>query len=566
MAVDFIKGKIGSDGLALAVRQQNQLSYFTKGKIQEEINQTYLEQWAKRNYIGNDYFLNWIKAVFKTENFLAFFKYFRNPIPTASLVNNTIKQSLDRVFHAEDAYFNYVIKGNNEEVPDELGTQAFQEKIFNALLFEHNSILVHDLKGINEPFRELIPIKNVVAIESKDSEIKRLAYTANTTFEGKKVNGYVYMDADKYCFYNKDFTELLNIPHDLGECPADYISKEAFSDNDIVRKSIFSYTIEAFEEYVFLKTLLRMTEPNGVIPITVEVDAKVSNKRGKDTDGTKPMSSHEISGQKSEYQSEVLGAKNDSPLQTGTRVKVKANKKNDGSIDMDYIKNFLNFHHLPVAPLEYINGRIQEIKEEIFTSVLGDFSEENEAQKNEMQVAKSYINKQDKLRMLSLELSRVRSLSDKKMLSLKYGPKTVEVDVFYGSDFFLESQDDLYTLYGKSPNAIERKNILVRLSQNRNKFNRNKAKREKLLYELIPYSNDIDFDKALDRGIVDDISFSFQTRFDHYIGIFESIYGDIVYFWELMEGTDSERLKIMKDLLKTIIKEDYEQAKSNRAS
>lgn len=565
MANDFIKKRHGSTGLALAVRQQNQLSYFTKGKIQEEINQTYLDQWAERNYIGNDYFINWVKAVFKTENFLAFFKYFRNPLPSANLVNNTIKDSLSRVFHAEDSHSSYVVRGKSIEAPEELNLTPFRDKMFNALLFEHNSILIHDLKGVNQPFRELIPIKNVVSIESKDGEIIRIAYSATTIINEQEVSGYVYMDAEKYCFYNKDLDELLNVPHDLGQCPADYISGEAFSDNDIVRKSIFSYTLESFEEYVFLKTLLRMTEPNGVIPITVEVDAKVNNKRGRDTDGIKPMSSQEITGQKSERQSEVLGAKNDSPLQTGTRVKVKANKKNDGSIDMDYIKSFLNFHHLPTAPLEYINGRIKEIEKHILTSVLGDFSEENEAQKNEMQVAKSYINKQDKLRAFSLELSRIRNRSDYKMLALKHGPKSVVVDVFEGSDFFIETQNDLYTLYGKSPNAIERKNILVRLSQCRNKFNREKAKREKILYDLLPYSNDIDFDKALGREIVDDLTFSLQTRFDHYVGIFESVYGDVVHFWELIEGTDSEKLKIIKDLLRTIIKEDYEQAE-NRAS
>lgn len=557
MSVDFIRKKIGSDGIALARRQQEQLHYFTKSQIQKEINITYLNQWAERNYISNDYFLNWVKAIFKTENFLAFYKYFRNPLPSADLVNNTIKESLSRVFHAEDSYFNYSIKGIDTHTPDELEEEIFQDKLFNALLFEHNSILVHDLIEPNRPFREFIPIKNVVAIESKDSIISKVCYTATVTINKVVVKGYLYMDKERYAFYNKDFTELINETHDLGVCPADYITKEAFSDNDIVRKSIFSYKIEALEEYVFLKTLRRMTEPNGVIPITTEIDAKDTKPQGNDLSGAKPMSANAISSQQSDLGIEVIGTRSDSPLQAGTRIKVKGRRKNDGSIDMDYVKNFLNFHHLPTAPLEYISSRIKEVEKGILTSVLGDFSEENESQKNELQVEKSYINKQDKLRSMSMELSRTRKLSDYKFLALKHGPDAVQVDCFYGTDFFLESQDELYDLYQKSPNPIERKNLLLRLSQNRNRYNAIKYKKEKILYDLMPFSSDVDFDKAIERGLVDDITFAFQTRFGYYVGMFEAIYGDIVMFWDMIESGNSEKIKVVSELINNIIKQDY---------
>lgn len=566
MEIDFIKKRKGKEGLELAVRQQEQLTYFTRSSIQKEINIEYLKQWADRNYVGNDHFLNWVKAVFKTENFLAFYKYFRHPLPTANLVQNRIKEALSRVFHAEDSRFNYTIKGKMEETPEEVEVDKFNEKVFNSLLFNHNAIMVHDLDDINNPYRELVPIDRVVSIESKDGEIKRLAYHAKIMYEEREVKGYAYMDAEKYAFYNKDFIELVNVPHDLGECPADYIAKEAFEENDIVRRSVFSYSLEAFEEYVFLKTLLRMTEPNGAIPISIELDAKVKKKQGVDKDGHAPMSAKEIGGQTAEYASEVQGAKNDSPLQAGTRVKVPMIKKNDGSIDVDAVQNFLKFLYVPIEALEYINKRIQQIEKDIISHVLGDYSEQNEEAKNELQVEKSYISKQDRLRSFSEELSRIRNSSDHKLLALKYGPDAVEVDCFYGSDFFLESQDELYDLFEKAPNAIERRNILVRLTQNRNRFNPRKSKRERLMYELLPYSSEIDFDKAIERGIVDDVTFNLQTRFPYYLGMFESRYGDLMYFWELMEGTNAERLDVINRLFKQLIIEDYEQAKASSAS
>lgn len=566
MAVDFIRERKGKEGIELAVRQQEQLSYFTRSSIQKEVNIEYLKQWAERNYIGNDHFLNWVKAVFKTENFLAFYKYFRHPLPSANLVQNRIKEALGRVFHAEDSRFNYTIRGKQEETPDEIKANKFNEKVFNALLFEHNAIMIHDLEDINKPYRDLVPIDRVVAIKSKDGEIKQIAYHATIVVEEKEVKGYAYMDAEKYAFYNRDYVEVVSATHDLNVCPADYIAKEAFCDNDVVRRSVFSYSLEAFEEYVFLKTLLRMTEPNGAIPITIELDVKVKKKQGNDVDGKMPMSAKALAGQSAEYGSEVQGANNDSPLQAGTRVKVPAWKKADGSIDTDAVQNFLKFLYVPIEALEYINDRIKEIEKGIVSHVLGDYSEQNEEAKNELQVEKSYISKQDRLRSFSDELSRIRNLSDSKLLGLKYGPESVDVDCFYGSDFFLETQDELYDLFEKSPNAIERRNILVRLTMNRNRFNPKKSKRERLMYELLPYSSDEDFDKAIARNIVDDTTFNLQTRFSYYISMFESRYGDMVYFWELMDGTNAEKLRIINDLLKQLITEDYEQAKNSSAS
>ncbi|WP_299116919.1 hypothetical protein [uncultured Winogradskyella sp.] len=556
--VDFIKNKTGSSYLALATRQQKQLSYLTESKVQEEINVTYLEQFAQRNYISQDYFLNWVKAIFKTDNFLTFFKYFRHPLSSARLINDKIKPQLERVFHAEDSYFKYIIRGQEVERPEELEVEKFQDIIFNALLFNYNDIIVHDLKEVNTPYREIVSIENVVAIKSFRSEIHQIAYSASVIIEDKETFGYLYMDKERYMFFNNSFEPLLDVEHDLNRCPAEYISKDPFSsENDIVRKCIFSYNIESLEEYVFLKTLQRMTEPNGAIPIVTQLNTSVKNKNKAKSGDNTPMSANTISSQKPELTSEVIGKTNDSPLQAGSRVKVPMIKKQDGSLDMDAVKNFLNFFYVPVDILEFINKRISEVEKNIIVSILGDYSEASESAKNEIQVQKSYENKQDKLRAFASNLTRIRNRSDWSLLALKYSPESITVDCFQGSDFFIESQEDIYNLLGKSPNAIERKNLLQRLSRNRNKFNPNKAKRESIMYTLMPYSTDKDFDKALTRSTVNDIVFEYQTRFTYWIDKFESTYGDLVFFWDLIEGTDSEKTVLINNLITTIIKEDY---------
>lgn len=568
MSLDFIKIGVGSSDVALAARQQEQLAYLTQSAIQEDISEDYLKAWVERKFHTNDYFLNWVKTIFRTENFLAFYKYFRNPLASASLVNDEMKNNLMRVFHAEDSYFKYHIKGKEVHTPPELDSLSFQDELFNALLFQHNDILVHDLRDVNTPYREFVPIKNVVAIESENNTIHKLCYQAQVVIEEKLVKGKLYMDAERYCFYEED-RELLNVPHDLGICPATYISMERFT-SDVVRKSIFSYVRESFEQYIFLKTLQRMVDANGTIPITVEMKVNALNKDGKAEDGPEgmPMSAQEITSQRPELGRNNAAPINGNTLQAGTRIVVPPIKdKSTGEYNFDLMKNIIHFHYAPVEALEYLQKRISEVKKNILIAVLGDYSEANEAAKNELQVAKSYENKQDKLRALALNLSWVRNRSDYIMLALMHGRNAVSVDCFYGSDFFLESQEDLYNLLNKAPNIIERKSILVRASQNRNKFNPHKAAREKILYQLIPYISDSDFEKAIDRNLVDDVTFQYQNRFDYWIALFEASYGDIVIFWETLgDNKDSEKLLTINNLIINLIQKNYEQINSKADS
>jgi hypothetical protein len=496
---------------------------------------------------------------------LAFFKYLRNPNPAAELINERIKGPLARVFFAEDSYFKYMIGDEQIEAPEEIDDR-FYKRLFNALLFNHNDIVIHDLKGVNEPYREIVSIDKVISIQSHDSTIEKIAYTATTTVDDITYKGYVYMDAEQYQFLDQKFNPILIIPHDLGVCPADYISPEAYTD-DVVRESMFTYVRGSLEEYAFLKTLQRMSNPNGVIPITTQLDAKIEKRQGNETDGPggQPMGAQEISGQDQEYKKGVQGGYG--VLQTGQNIKVPLNKKADGSYDVELAQHYINFFHLPVEPLNYLEKKIATVEQNIIISLLGDYSEANEAAKNELQVSKSYVSKEDKLRWLSMALSRIRNLSDKKLLGLKYGPDRVMVDHFYGSDFFQETEEELFTLFNNSPNGIERKNLLQRIAKSRNRFNPEKAMRETILYKLIPYASDKEFNLAVDQGVSPEI-FELYTRFDYWITQFEAFYGDITVFYNSMEEVpESQRLMLINQLLNNLInKSTNNGTEENRAS
>ena len=557
MSKEFIRDRVNGLSLDTAKRQQTQLSYFLTSEVQEDIRYDYFEKFANSKHYTNDVFLNWVKLVLKNENFLTFAKYFRNPNPSSKLINTRIKEPLSRVFFSEDSYFNYVINGENVDYPEEL-KYDFQEKLFNAILFNHNDIIIHDLEGVNNPFREFLSIQKVRSIEVDGDDIVRIAYSAIVEINGEPVNGYAYLDAEKYQFYNADIELQFTEEHDYERCPATFIVQRPFGEDIIVKESIFSYLRSDLEEYNFLKTLERMSNANGVLPIVTQIETKEVSDDGLDFEpkAGEPMSLDQIGGQVSQEARQTAGTGKGTKLQPGTIIKVPALEKDNGSIDMDLAKNFLNFFYMPTEALEYLSKRITDLENNIIIDAIGDYKEQNEASMTELQVSKGFVSREDKLRWLSNTLSYSRGLSDHMMLSLRYGRNNVAVDIFYGSDFFMESQDRLYDLFAKSPNAIERKNILIRLSQRRNMFNKEKSKKEVILYKLMPYASDKDFELAVDRGRVSDLVFDYQTRFSYWIAHFEAKYGNIVSFWESSNAPESEKIIMLNSLIYNLIQND----------
>lgn len=559
MSKDFIQGKYNSSSLEKAVRQYKQLSYFITSDVQENAREDYFEKYIERKYYNQDVFLNWVKSIFKTKNFLSFSKYYRTPNPSSYLINTRIKEPLSRVFFSEDSYFNYIINGEKVRYPNELNDD-FEERLFNAVIFNYNDIIVHDLSDVNKPYREFVCIDKVVSIKMMHNKIVKLAYAATTEIDDEQVKGYAYIDDMSYKFYSKEYELLKEEKHDLGHCPATFVVKECFNKDTVVKKSIFSYLRADLEEYSFLKTLQRMANANGTIPITVKLKTTEKSLEGEDFDnnGSEPMSVSQLGSKFSEEARSTAGNGKGGSLQAGSEIEVPVVELENGGVDMAVVKDFIHFYYTPVEALTFLDKRIRDLENKIVISSLGSQNNQDgtEASMTEMQVSKGFVSMEDKLRWLSNTLSSSRQLSDIVMLSLAYGKDKVDADVFYGSDFFLETQEKLYDLFKNSPNTIERKNILIRLSQRRNMFNKQKTEREIVLYKLLPYCSDSDFKIAIDNEMVKPITFELQTKFDYWITMFEARYGDISLFWKSIDATDSEKIILLNNLIEQIINEN----------
>jgi len=557
---EFIEERYGSSSIQKAIVQQKQLDYFLISELQDDrIDNNYLQSWAERQYQTNDYFLNWIKIIFKSENFLLLYKYLRYPLPSAKLVKNKIEPQLRRVFKAEDSDFKYDVTGKSkDDYIGDLNITEFNNQIFENLLYNHNSVLVTDLSDTNKPIRYFVDINKIVSIQEQNNKIHRIAYKACIIHEDKEVNGVAYIDNEKYAFYDKDYNLINEEPHDLGYTPVDFITPDKYKNDFIVRQSLFTYIRTDLEEYVFLKTLQRMTEPNGAIPIVTKIEVQDSNNNEEPGTNGEPNADTIMGSQSSKVfsQNSAIGS---GDLNPGTihEVPLEALQDSDGNINTDAVVNYLNFHYTPIEALNYLNERIQQIEESIIVTMVGDLITGSEEAKNIPQVEKSLTVLENTLINIAYKLNTIRKSSDTNMLSLKYGKELVnEVFIHYGTDFFLDSESKLFDDLQKAPNSLERKDIIVRINRNRYKNNIDILSRKEILYDLMPYVSDIDFDKALSQQTVSEIDKLYQLRFTYWISIFEAQYGDIVTFYNNLDVSKAEKLTLINNLIIDIIKQN----------
>jgi hypothetical protein len=566
MSIEFVKKGVNKASVVKANTQEQQIRYFSRSELQDNgVSEQYLQQWASRKFQTNDYFLNYVKSLFKTDNFLSFVKYLRKPLPSSKIVRNKIEPQLNRVFYSENSSFKYSVSGKEEQdfIP-QLAPKKFNSEILHNLIYYHNSILVTllDAEKENTPYRKFIDIGIVKSIEIKGDTIIKIAYTGSIEFDGKVYQGDYYIDDKEYKFYeSKDSIEPLVAPHDLGHCPAHFIAANSYHKADaVVRESLLTFVRDDLESYTFLKTIQKMTEPNGAIPVAVTLNT--DNDSNKDVEGIElePNITNAMSSQKAEVASGISG-KGSGILQVGTVHAVPRVEKIDGSIDMDIVSNFIKFHYIPAAQLKYFDEKVKLVEIDITSTIVGTIDLSGQPAKNEMQTEQGYVALQNTLTSLSSDISRIRKLSDYDMLALAYGKEAIqEIYIDYGNKFFLETETKLLKDLEIAPNIIERQNIITKLNMNRYKNNQEEYVRQSILYSLMPYIHDKDFDKAIAQQQVTDVNKQYQLRFTYWISVFEATYGDIVEFYAMLEGSNEDKKVLINNLIIKIITD--EQAKN----
>lgn len=550
MSRDFVKARYNSESLEKAAKQEQFVKSLTISKVQENVSQQFVNNLVKNGTAGEEPLFQWVSAILKKDNYRSFLNYTRFPLVSTALVSDIIKK-MNRVFFSDDAFQKYQINGQDVIAPEYLKVEEWEQTLYKAMTAQFNDVVVHHIgDNANEPYRTIIGIDKVVSIKlDETNHIHKIAYSSMLKIDDEYVKGTTYLSDMEYAFYpldSKKYQDVI-IPHDIGRCPASFISCDIFDHQyPVIREGLFSRIRPLLEKYVYFDTLQIMSETNGAFPIIVK--ALTEDDREFDND-QRPDGMHadKIVPEKGHQQKF-----NKSIMQAGSEIEVEVPRKDDGSYDTSIIENFATFLRSPVDNLEHIKKRIDDIKREIQSLIVGDYYEPQETQMNEMQVSKSYISKQDMLRALSSNLSESMTKSNEIMMLLANG-QNIMTQTSFGSDFFIETADDLLKRLELAPNAIEERHVINRLIKVRSINKTDKALRDTLFYALMPFLKLETFQEAVNQNLVSRNDRILQMQFSFVISTFEARYGDIVDFYQSLDGEPDERLAFIRNLIQILI-------------
>ena len=549
-----------------AIAYENKLAYFIQTHLNSDV---YVNDTSKINDTWNaiNPFMNWIRSWMRKENFNSYMKFLRNPLPTASLVQDDIVPELKKVFDATNAYYDYNFTSNGSKDASGLlikeNAGYCKDIVFDALINNHNSIAITDFIESSKPYRYLINIKSVIGIEPTiDGKIKRIVFTG-VNQEGEK-RWFFYTD-EFYAVYNElqgDFIEESKNLHNIGACPADFISVESLNvDKFVVRKSIFSNFAEKFENYVNYYTLQKMCLPHGAIPVITHYKKNNTVCETKFENGTRCVKGY-VAGTNG-----VLGQKDSlvpcpvcnskTIIQAGTVIGLPVPKFGDnGERPFDLNANFVKFHYIPVDILKWWDEFVDKKYSEIKFQIVGKGSEDSNGQaKNKDQIARGNQTLENTLIELSSKLSQLQKSLDSKMLKIAFGDSFISCFIDKGTDFYLETEFELRDSLVKAIDPIDKENIISRINYSLYKNNPQRLLRNNFMYKLLPYSTITDSEFNSMSG-VDPTMRELRLNFPYYIDLFETEFGEMDVFVNNYFGesvTESNKLQMARDLLITKI-------------
>jgi hypothetical protein len=531
-----------------AIEQEDKLFFFLQTQVTNNLfTSRYTNYILSTAYYMNNPFMNWVRSWMREDNFLTFSKFFRFPLPTNALLQDDIIPQLEKVFDSQNKVFQYHFESEDAEI-DALNYMSllgydnyFESEAWEARLERHNSVLVTDLSQTkeNEPYRYLVDIRQVVAIDFYSADV---------------VKWILFKDKDFYYWYTdrfysvwkkeetKGFTFIFATPHELGVAPAIFISPQLNINKKVVRKHIFSNFLTKFETYVSLKVIFELFNTNVGLPSISMYSLKKRPCGSKFQGGAWCVDGHLTTkyGFQRGVNNTVLRCpicNPKTPVQIGTVFKIpKPTPSKEGGAIIDLQDNFIKFHYPPPEVLEFEEDHINRLENDIRFQLVGSDKETtNEDSKNRDQIKKGLRTLENTLKGISKTISKTKKRADDILFKLRYGEDYKGSFIDYGTDFYLESVDELTKQLEdakKSGNRILISELNRSIDETTYRNDQNKRERGNIIRQLEIFSNDspAEVDERKSKELISDEDYQYYIKFDDLIKRFELERGDLVTF------------------------------------
>lgn len=544
----IVKEKPFWDEIQAAREEQKYFQFLIETELTNKKIGKYADKLTGACFPEDNPLMDWLKSMFNIKNYRQLSKWIRHPLPTVKVVQNDILPELEKVFESQNPNFDYDfttpnIKSDALEYYAKIkGDEFYRKEFFHEYIYRYNSIQVTDLRDTNEPYWFFVDINSLEAIDfTVDDKIKLIHFKEKRKIEhnGRKYKeiDYLYDETSYRAYVLEDdkYIEILNNPHVLGRCPAFFIADRKNSNQRVPRKNIISNFQHDLERLIVFSSVFDRLKLFGGVPVASHWNMK-TKPCGKKWGNYECKDGHVFDNSLGAYS--VIGnviqtcsCRESSAIEAGsvaslTVTQDQLNSPNAKFVDLN--ANFLKWHFIPEAILKWWNDFVQEFPfNEIISSLTGIPDSDNGTPKNQDQIRSMRDRLRNTLVSLSSDLSMRRTTGDTMLFVLRYGhSKVVNIHADYGTDFYLETEEEIRKMLNESQNQLQRQNFSDRLNMMMFKNNKREMIRQKALRMLMPYVDTVDADfYNLTNVSVQDMEL--RTNFNKYISDFEGRFGKL---------------------------------------
>lgn len=507
--------------------------------------------------IGHHFFLEWVKDIVSNKKkFARFQQFLRFPYFTNDIVDSIFNQ-LSKVFDSRNSFRKYDFKTPSNEqdfiayLADISDAFFWRTEVFESIKNNINSVVVIDMRPTEstqpEPYSYVVKTDMIIDMDNTvirnttvDKKLFKRFKTEYLIF--KDVSGRIIaLDDDFYRSFKFDDQKQIisepeiEIPHQLGYCPAAQIYSDPFNSKDNIRKKgPISTTISDLDFVLYYETFKRYSDSFVPNPITVKYaeECNYVADNGVSCDGGKLMVQHHSSlsslhGTTDGFHFVACPKCNeDSMVGPGEMLEVNPPRNREEFDQLDAI----HFVMPPLEGIEYTSKDIARRIEDIMLRTVGVTDEQFSGQaKNIPQILGGFETRKTILRNIAVNIEIIKKFTHQTIARLRYSNDFEGCSIFEGDEFFLETEKQLFEKYAEEKangnSEFELSLSRDKITETKHKNNPNLLQRAKFLSFIEPYQGqtfkEIQSLKKDNPTLINDIDFVIKINFDSFVKRFE---------------------------------------------
>ena len=496
-------------------------------------------------------FLAMVENILPHDKFVLFKALFRYPLKTNEIIDVCFDK-LSRIFSGQNPLFSYEFSVLDDAQDWEIyrreklnEPEVWQTKGWEFFKSEINSVLVVDLdreqRGPRpEPYFYWLPIDSVLTYKADPStgQMKYLVFR-----HGDEI---IVLDNATYRVWKDEKhtgrlegEPILETAHDLGYCPARFFWSTPLSlDDPDVKESPLSKELESLDWFEFFHISKRQLDLMGAYPILSGYEQACDYSNAENGDYCDGGFLRDKEGR---YRLDPAGLLMRCPkcgnkriVGAGSFIEIPIPSESENVPDL---RNPVQLLGVDREALDYNVEEEKRLREEIITAVVGqdEIVTDRDAY-NEQQVRANFESVTTVLRQTKKGFEQAQQWVDSTCCRLRYGRYFISARIDYGTEFYLNTADDLRMKYKAAKDAGASEAELDALQQQiiETEWRNDPAQlqRMQILADLEPLHH-LSKDEAMtafDKGLIDAAALRVKLNFPALVRRFERENTNIVEF------------------------------------